>query len=205
MNTATATATRNAGMTAIMASLPGRLRATPVKGKGVSAPNLVITKSKNDPGTPVQVKVIRKGDRGFANTTKYMEVGIVDGVTTVTGLKAVNRDLAVVVVVLDDNQVTNEIFVTTVGQIQDLMFQDYTARTAKTGKHATITFYKPANLGAVTNDWTPITNPAPVVVMVDPQVVVVPLVEATDEVEMVEDEDMATEANEEEILAELTA
>jgi hypothetical protein len=202
-----AAATRKAGMNAIMASLPGRMRATPMKGKGVSAPNLNLTKSKNDPGTPVQVKVIQKGDRGFSNTNKYLEMGVVDGVTVATGLKAVNRELPVVVVVLDEKAGTNEVFVSNVGTIQDLMFQDYTKRQAKTpGKAVAFTFYKPADLGATAGDWSSITNataPAPVVVMADPQVVVVPMVEAVAEVAVVEVE-VEAETSEDEALAELS-
>jgi hypothetical protein len=114
-----------------------------------------------------------------------------------------------VVVVLDEKAGTNEIFVTNVGKIQDLMFKDYTNRQAKTpGKAVAFTFYKPADLGATAGDWSSITNataPAPVVVMADPQVVVVPMVEveAVAEVAVVEVE-VEAHTSEDEALAELS-
>ena len=160
----TAASTRTAGLNAVMASLPSRLRATPAKGRGVSGANLNVTKSKNGVPVPVQVKVVQKGDRGFSKTTKYMDV---DANGAVTGLKPVDRELIAVVAVLDGDNGA-DVYVSTVGKIQDLMMANYEERVAKDpSKVIKQTFYRPIDLGAKDMDFTALLEafspkPAPV-------------------------------------------
>lgn len=142
-------------MAALTSALPRRLRAKPIKGRGVSGANIAITAKKDGPAVNAQVKVIQKGDRGFSKVSKYMETAP-DG--TVTGLKPVERDLPVVIVVLDPGA-DNTIYVSTVGGIQDAMQLNYDERVAKnpdtTPRNV---FYRPNELGADANDWSAITD-----------------------------------------------
>ena len=169
MTTATSTAsttkttsaeTRIAGMTTVLNSMPRRLRGTPVKGRGgLDVPNLAITNTKDGKPLNVQVKVLQKGNRPSANVTKYMDV---DSAGVVTGLKDANRDLIVVIAVLDNKTDTNEIFVSTVGAVQDAMFANYEERVTKNPDVvAKRCSYNPTKLGVTANDWTAIIEAFP--------------------------------------------